>query len=148
MPLNRRVSRVFYRRLYAGISQTVTLYKRGDGQQSGQVTPYKLFRCVRLGDVQKSGESLEHDITASMTTTWLIPNVELKRVGVLWINALDMLVDAYNRWWQPEAGTLIEIKQFEEYTRMSCLRVDPYPNTVKRFAGVSIIPTGEAPAGG
>ena len=129
MPLCRSNTRVFHRTLFGGQLQTVTLLKRGDDLQEGTVRTVKLFECLMF-PFTKAGEQIMNDISVGISAHWLLPGSELKRVGVLWLNSLDRIVDRFNRWWQPEADVLISIMLFENYYSFTAKRVDPYPNIV------------------
>lgn len=124
MPLNRANSSSFHRTLYAGQLEKVTLMKRGDDQSEGQVISYTIFEC-RRGNPSKSGEALQQEMAVSHSVQWLIPNAELRRVGVNYIDVLDRIVDQFNMWWQPESGNTIVLSQFDQYTILDCVRVDP-----------------------
>ena len=124
MPLNPRNTRTFHRCLYAGILETVTLLKRGDDQKQGTVRAVKLFQCRRR-QIQKTGQTIQGDMVSDHTTEWMIPKIELDRVGVAYLNNLDRIVDKKNRHWQPESPTTITVRLFENYVSVACLRVDP-----------------------
>lgn len=125
MPLNKANTRTFHRCLWSGILETITLLKRNDDQQQGTVRAITLFQC-RKSSIAKTGEPIQGDI-AETSVTWKIPRVELDRVGVTWINAIDRIVDKYNRYWQPESKQTIDIKLFENFIYLACVRIDP-PN--------------------
>lgn len=129
MPLNRRNTQVFHRRLYAGQLETITLLKRGDDQQEGTVAAYAIYGA-RRGNIDKTGEAIQGDTAAFTTVQWLVPCVELRRVGINYIDTLDRIVDKFNMWWQPEATTNITLAIFDNYYVLNCLRVDPNPNQV------------------
>jgi hypothetical protein len=135
MPLNPRNTRVFHRTLFSQQMKTVFLLKRGDDQNQGTVTQYKLFNC-RRGKIFKTGEPHQGDMVSDHMCTWHIPRVELDRVGVRYLNALDRLVEITDDWgnrldqseyryWHPEATTNIDVKLFMNHIDLQCLRVDP-----------------------
>ena len=126
MPLNARNQRSFHRKLLSGKLETIHLLKREDDQREGIVKCVKLFACWH-GPITKTAEPIAGDMTADHSTTWHIPRQALKRVGVKWLNALDRIRDKHNRYWQPEATTLIIEKLAETHIDLYCLRVDP-PN--------------------
>lgn len=120
--INRSTNRSFHRRLYGGtgVLRTLTLLKRGDDQQSGQVRSVKLFNC-RRGQVTKSGEPIQGDIAAGTAVTWHIPQAELDRAGVRYLSALDRLVDARDgHTWMPEADTNIITKLDGAHVCVDC----------------------------
>lgn len=129
MVLRRANSQSFHKILYGGQTETCTLLKRNNDQQEGTVTAFVLFE-VRRGSETKSGEPIQNDMPVTHTCTWLVPNVQLRRLGINYINVLDRIVDKYNQWWQPEAGQDIILSQFDNYSIISCVRVDPAPNSV------------------
>jgi hypothetical protein len=129
MGLSRRTTRYFMRTLYAGELVTVTLLKRGDDQQQGTVTQYVLYGC-RRGKIHNTGEQIQHDFRVGTQTFWHIPREQLDRNGILYINALDRIIDGAQRWWQPEAPTPVRSQLFEQHLCISCLRVDPFQNVV------------------
>lgn len=129
MGLRRRNTHVYHRRLYAGQLESIKLYKRGNDQQEGTVTVYVLFQC-RRGQIQKQGQPIQGDLAVTHTTQWLIPRVELRRVGVNYLNVLDRIVDKYNLWWQPESSQNITMAIFDNYTVLDCVRIDPPANLV------------------
>lgn len=124
MPMSRRNSQVFHRTLYAGQLEKITLLKRGDDQNEGQVVAYILFQC-RRGNLAKQGEALQGEMAVSHSTQWVIPNTELRRVGVNYIDVLDRIVDQFNMWWQPESANSIVLSQFDNFTIIETVRVDP-----------------------
>ena len=126
MPLNSRNTRTFHRALAGDIDYKVTLLKRGDDQRQGTVRALVLFQC-RRSRIGKTGETLQGDMVSSHVVTWHIPVVELNRVGVAYLNALDRIIDEQGRYWQPEGTTNIDVKLFENHIDVFCLRVDP-PN--------------------
>ena len=129
MPMNRRNTQVFHRRLYSGQLEKLTLLKRNDDQQEGTVVSLVLFQC-RRGAIDKTGEAIHGDMTSSHSTQWLIPCVELRRVKVNYLNTLDRLIDKFNMWWQPEATTNINLDIFDNFYVINTLRIDPPDNQV------------------
>lgn len=107
--------------------EPITLLKRGNDQQEGTVVALQLYQC-RRNNLEKSGEAIQLDMSSHHSTRWIIPCTELRRVGVNYINVLDRIVDVFGMWWQPESGTSIVLSQFDNYTLIDCLRVDPNPN--------------------
>jgi hypothetical protein len=122
MPLNKHNTRVFHRRLYSGILESVTLKKRNDDQQAGTVRSIRLHQ-VRWSRTFKTGEPIAGDVTSSESRTLHIPRVELDRVGVAYINSLDRFVDEQGGVWQPESTTTITVKLFLNHLCVACLRV-------------------------
>lgn len=121
MPLNKRNTRSFTRRVYGGKLESVILYKRNDDQQQGTVTTYKLFRC-RVGKITKSGETIQNEMTSNHRARWHIPLSELRRVGIAYLNPADRIKQIKSgRIWQPESTTLIEQKLFENEVDVDCL---------------------------
>jgi|SRR6185312_4121093 len=127
MVMTRLNSRTFHRFLYAGEMETVVLLKRNDDQQEGTVTAYRLFEC-RRGNISKTGQAIQGDMSSSHHVQWLIPNIMLWKTGVNYINVIDRIVDKYQMWWQPEAPQTITLSQFDNYTLIESVRVDPNPN--------------------
>jgi hypothetical protein len=130
MPLNRRTTTTTaYRTVYAGITQSIFLLKRGNDQFQGQVVQYKLFNC-RISRQNKTGETVQRDMTVSHRAIWHIPKKELLRFGIHYLNALDRIVqiqgDEAGFTWQPEGTTDIEVKLFGNEVDLHCLRVDPF----------------------
>lgn len=129
MPMRRINSHVFHRRLYSGQLQKITILKRNDDQAEGTVTRYELYQC-RRGNLNKYGEAINLDVPAFETTQWLIPCVELRRVGINYLNVIDRIVDQFNMWWQPESGDPIDLNIFDQYYSILARRIDPYPTFV------------------
>ncbi len=127
MPLNRNNTRVFQRTLYAGQMLTVQLLKRNDDQQEGTVTAFTVFDC-RHGPMYRTGEPIQGDEGSDHRTTWHIPVIELRRVGVAYLNPADRIVDTedgFKRYWQPESTTIIQLKLWGNFVDVDCLRIDP-----------------------
>lgn len=129
MPLKRRNQHVFHRKLYAGQLERITLLKRGDDQQEGTVVAYTLYQC-RRGNITKSGEAIYLDVPAFDYIQWLIPCVELRRIGVNYLNVLDRIVDQFGAFYQAESPETMTLAIFDNYYVVPSRRVDPYPNSV------------------
>lgn len=134
MPMNRRNTRTFHRRLFGGVAQKVRLLKRGDDLEQGTVTAYILFQC-RQTRMTRQGGPIQGHTTSNTSCTWHVPVVELKRVGVHYLNALDRIVDSRGRYWQPESTTSIDEKMFENHVDLDCLAVDPTPEEIAMGRG-------------
>ncbi len=109
--------------------ETVTLLKRNDDQQEGTVTAYVLFNC-RRSPIEKDKEPLLQDMNAGSRTVWHIPYVELSRVGVGYLNALDRIVDTASgspRYWMMEVGSEIRHKLFLNWYTVTMVMVNPPP---------------------
>lgn len=124
MPLRPDNQRTFHRTLYAGWNETVTLLKRGDDMLGSIVTTHLLFD-VRPGQIWKTGEPIAGQMASDHRRTWHIPRIELDRVGVNYINALDRIVDKDGRYWQPESTTRIGDKLGMQHIDVDCLLTDP-----------------------
>lgn len=124
MPLNRDNLRTFHTGLYGTLLESVVLYKRGDDQRQGTVTTYRLWD-VRWSKTYKSGEPLQGDMSSSHRRQLHIPRVELDRIGVEYINAIDTFKDEQGRFWRPESYQTIVIKLAECHLCVDCLRCDP-----------------------
>ena len=126
MVLGKNSTRTFHRGLYCGkgMLEKITILKRNDDQQQGTVRSIVLFQC-RRSQIFKTGEPLQGDMSAGHQTVWHIPRIELDRVGIDHLNALDRIIDPQGRTWQPEATTMITQKLFDNHVCISCLRVDP-----------------------
>ena len=124
MPLCRQNTRTFHRALYGTILEKITLLKRGNDQQEGTVRALVIYQA-RRSMITKTGEPIQGDMSSDHQVVWHLPDVELARVGVAYINSLDRIVDKEGRYWQPEAGTLITVKLFGNHHCVACLRVDP-----------------------
>lgn len=129
MPLNKRNTKTFHRYLYAGQLEKITLLKRGDDLQEGQLRSLTIYQA-RRSMISKRGEPLQGDMAVGTAAVWHIPRSELERVGVQHINVLDRFVDysgpeGLPRYWQPESGQNILVKCFEQHYTVDCVRVDP-----------------------
>jgi hypothetical protein len=116
----------FYRHLFSGIYENLTLYKRLEYPNRATIVAYQLYNCWK-STIRKYGEMLETggDQSVSMMVTWHLPVTELKRYGVVHLNALDRISDKLGRFWQPEATTVITYDLMENYQDIECLRIDP-----------------------
>jgi hypothetical protein len=137
MPMSPANQRTFHRHLFAGWNiPKITLLKRGIDQQQGTVTSYELFEC-RRGQINKTGEPIQDDMSSRHTCIWHLPRIELDRIGIKDINAADRIVEVEvitpfeTHIWQPESTTSIDTKLGNVHVDVSCLRVDPprVPNT-------------------
>lgn len=135
MVLRKYSTRTSYRYMIGAIAKPIQLLKRNDDQQQGTVRSVVVYNC-RRSDITKTGQTLAGDMVSDHRASWLIPMVELKRVGVNYLNPLDRIVEFLDdgrvpidphRWWQPEATTTINSKLFENWYEVFCLRVDPNP---------------------
>lgn len=135
MVLARWNSTSFHRQLYAGQMERVILLKRNDDQQEGVVRALVLFEC-RRGNVQKTGEAINTDTQAVHSCQWVIPCIQLRAVGVNYINVCDRIVDQFNAFWQPESPQTITLSQFDQYYIVECLRVDPPPPGIPPLLGI------------
>lgn len=129
MPLRRYNSQSFIKSLYAGQTEDVVLLKRNNDLQEGTVVAFQIFG-VRRGNIAKTGQPIQLDMAVSDTTQWIIPNTQLRRIGVNYINVLDRIVDKFGLYWQPETGQNIILSQFDNVTIVDCVRVDPPPGNV------------------
>lgn len=133
MPFSARNTRQFQFRLYAGILKEVLLLKRSDDQNSGTQIELTLRR-VRRSRYVKTGQPIAGEETSDERCVFHIPAIELERVGVKYINALDRIIETRDdllrtlkpaRYWQPESTTSIETKMMENEVDVACLRIDP-----------------------
>ncbi len=115
----------FYRRLYGGkgMLQTVTLYKRKDDLKQGEVSTHVLYRC-RFSMIFKTGEPLQGEMLSSHSRRLHIPNIELRRVGVHYLNPTDYFKDRDGRLWQPESPQMITDKLLETHWCVDCLMIE------------------------
>ena len=121
--LSKANTKTFHRKLYAGWLMDITLLKRGNDQNQGMVTAHILFQCRRK-KIFHSGEAIEESMAAQDVTIFQIPNIELQRVGVNEINALDRIVDEDNFTWQPEGDTTIVYQLGGNFLNIDCRRVE------------------------
>jgi len=131
MVIRRENQKTFHRTLFGpGITQTLTLLKRGDNFGASVVTAYRLFDCWK-GTIRKYGEVVggaydDADQQVSHMVTWHVPVIELKRIGIDRLNPLDRLVEeSPRRYWQPEATTILVYNLLENFFDVECLRIDP-----------------------
>lgn len=122
MPLNRKTTRTFHTKLYATELESIWLQKRGDDQLEGRVVTYQLFQC-RRSRISKLGEPILGDMSSADRTVWHIPRIELDRVGVNYIDPLDIIIDQNGRKWQAESDTGIEEKLFSNHYCILCKRL-------------------------
>ncbi len=133
IPIDIWNTRTFHRRLYSGLGmlKSITLLKRGDDQAEGTVTAYKLFEC-RHSIISKSDQPIQNDMSASYRVVWHIPRIELDRIGVSYINALDRISEISDtgkvlRMWQPESTNQITEKLFENHVCIDCVLLSGVP---------------------
>lgn len=135
MVLRKYNTNTSYRYLYGREQKGITLLKRDDDQLQGTVTALQVWNC-RRGDITKTGQTLQGDMASSHRCTWYLPSEALLRAGVHYINPLDRIVEKTDdggveinpwRYWQPESSTRIEVKLYENFVVVECLRVDPTP---------------------
>lgn len=124
MPLRKSNTRYFYRTLFAGETERITLLKRDPDMRASVVTSYLIFNS-HWGPITKTGESHGSDVLAHHKRVVFIPRAEITRVGISYINPLDRLVDIQGRFWQPEGTTVIIAKLWENYLEIHTLRTDP-----------------------
>lgn len=111
--------------------KTITLLHREDDQQEGTVTSFVLFNC-RHSQISKSDQPISQEMSASHRVVWHIPRVELDRVGVNYINALDRIVEVadtgkVNRVWQVESTNTMTAKLFENHLCVETLLISGIP---------------------
>lgn len=123
MPLRRNNTNTFHRVLYGGQLESIQLLKRDNDQREGVVTKYILYQA-RQKAVAHSGEPLLGTMAAQDFTVWSIPRIELQRVGIADLNALDRIIGEDGQTWQPESGEDIGIKLFKNTVDVVCRRVD------------------------
>lgn len=134
MPMSPFNTRMFTRRLFAGMFKTIEFRKRGDDQLEGTVTVYTLYN-IRRSRYSKTGEPIQGDMPNDVRTVWHIPAVELERVGINYVNVCDQIVERLDdqgrpypngpHWWQPESPQIIDIKMFSNEIDIACVRIDP-----------------------
>ena len=114
------------RRMYSGMQvlQTVTLLKRGDDQAEGTVTSYVLNQC-RPSKQYKDGQPLQGNWAVGSRVVWHIPQVELDRHGIEYLNVLDRIVDEDGAYWQPESPQEIIKKLILSHYCLDCIKVNP-----------------------
>ncbi len=131
MPLSRENTKNFQCKLFVGWLETIQLLKRNDDQQQGTVRAVSVFNC-RRSIMTKTGQTIQHEMSSNHRCVWHIPKSELLRVGILYINNLDRIVqlgkgDPNEKGfvWQPESTENIEVKLGGNEIDLNCLRVDP-----------------------
>ncbi len=125
MPLRPATCRTTSRTVFAGQTQWVILLKRGNDLKQGTVRAIKLFRC-RRDSITKTGQTLEAEMATGNQTTWFIPNQQLKRKGVQYLNALDRIYDPkLKEYWEPETGDTISQKLFGQEWTVTCKLTNP-----------------------
>lgn len=127
--LSKATTRLFYRKLYGGMLKTITILKRGDDQKQGSIVSYILYGCRRK-KIYHEGEPIQRDMASADETVWQIPRAELDRVGILYLNAADTIVESVRnltkpRYWRPEANTMITDQLYENILNLDCVRCDP-----------------------
>lgn len=123
--VTRQNQNVFYRNLYHTWHETsVTLLKRNNDQQQGTVVSYLLFN-IRRRQISHTGEPIQGSMGAGDFVEWMFPMIELQRVGLNNINALDRIVDNDGQTWQPEAPDTIRFRLGKNYISVSTRRADP-----------------------
>jgi hypothetical protein len=122
VPLNKWNQREFHRRLFSEQLRPITLLKRGDNQAQGTVRAIQMWECWR-GKIEKTGETIQNDMSSGSKVTWHLPRIELDRVGVAYINPADQIVDEVGRTWQPESDDRIDVKLFEVHVCVECKQV-------------------------
>ena len=103
--------------------EKITLLKRNDNQQQGTVTSYILFQCRISPTLNRTGQTIQGSMLVGDRAMWYIPRVELKRVGVNYLNDLDRIVDKQGRVWCPTALTYLEAHTFENHIFVWCERL-------------------------
>jgi hypothetical protein len=124
MPLNKRNTKVFHRVLYGGIMEKVRLLKRNPNMNASVVTNYVLYQCWWTR-ISKSGQQHDNETMSDHRRTLHIPRCELDRVGVHYINPLDVFVDEQGRYWQNEGDEAIDAKLWENHLDIPCRKTDP-----------------------
>jgi hypothetical protein len=79
----------------------------------------------RRGQIVKTGQTLQGDMTSDHRAPWHIPRSELDRVGVQWLNPLDRIIDPDGNTWQPEGSTTMTEKLFKNYYVVDCYLRNP-----------------------
>lgn len=104
MPLDKYTTYTFYQRLYApvGMLQTITLRKRGLGQNQSTGTNYTLYGC-RQKKIYYKGQNVAGSMTTDDYCVWQIPREELDRVGITDLNVIDTITAENGQVWQWES---------------------------------------------
>ncbi len=124
MPLCERLTRLFHQALFGAQVDTVILYKRGDDQEEGEVSSFKLFRCWGGAEATKSGQPILRDMAVSHSRQLNVPKTELERYGIDHLNVLDRFKDKRGWVWQPETNQLFRFQLFENYIAIECVRIE------------------------
>lgn len=122
MPLNRLNTRTFHVNLYAGWLDTVTIQKRSNDQNMGQIRTLVAFNC-REKKIRHEGQPLRGTAASRDETVWQIPRIEMDRLGITEFNALDRIIGPDGQTWQPESGDLIHIQLGKNIVNIFCRRV-------------------------
>ena len=128
MPLRRNNTRSFYKKLYAGELEKITLLHHSDDFHASTITAYVIFGA-RRSSIVRLGEPIQGEMLAYHNCVWHIPRMELQRVGVNWINMIDTIVQMEGaekgNQWRPEADTKIDHRLFSNMIDVACKRCDP-----------------------
>jgi hypothetical protein len=123
MPLNRQNTKTFHINLYKGWSDTVTIKKRANDQNMGQIRTLTAFN-VREKKIHHEGEPLRGTAAAGDRTVWQVPRIEMDRLGITEFNALDQIIGPDGQTWQVEANDgEITIQLGKNVVNVSCRRV-------------------------
>lgn len=123
MPIAKKTTNGFFKRVYGGQTETVCLLKREDDQRAGIIKSITLYN-VRWEQIYKAGEPYQGSMSSSHRRLLLVHREELDYAGVNYINATDRFRDEQGRHWQPESTTMIDNLIFENVVRVHCLRCD------------------------
>ena len=115
--------RVFHRRLYGPLLESVRVLKRKDDMEASVVTNFVLYEC-RWSIIDKHGQPIQGDMSSEHFRTLHIPNVQMERNQISYFNVLDRFVDIQGRYWQPESGETITSKLQEAHVCVACRRID------------------------
>lgn len=123
MPLNRDNTRTFHVTLYAGWTDTITIQKRSNDQNMGQIRTLVAYDC-REKKIDHSGEPLKGTAAAGDRTIWQIPRIEMDRLGITEFNALDRIIGPDGQTWQIEANDgEVKIQLGKNFCNLSTRRV-------------------------
>ena len=78
----------------------------------------------RFSDLRKKGRAIQGEMSSVFYSRLYIPDRELARVNIQYLNVLDRIIDTKNRTWQPESGELIDDKTFENMWGVDVLMLD------------------------
>ena len=126
-------TRRFYRTLYAGELETITLFKRFPDQAEGDGVSVVIFNA-RKSSIATVGQQIQGDMQVGTRVKWHLFKHELERATniatgqrvVIWyISPADYITDKYGRQWQPESDSQIDIRLFENEVHFDCHRRDP-----------------------